>query len=82
MSRKGDSNVNCRILLHIEHSPDRFKVLPPLSELIAMKEGTKAEIMGGVWKLIKVVGAQDKEDGTMVRPIGGFEKVSLTREAC
>ncbi|ORX37757.1 chromatin remodeling-related protein [Kockovaella imperatae] len=75
VSRKGDVNVNCRILLHIEHSPDRFSVLSPLSDLIATKEGTKSEIMGAIWKLIKMVGAQDKEDGTIVRPVGGFEKI-------
>jgi SWI/SNF-related matrix-associated actin-dependent regulator of chromatin subfamily D len=29
-----------------------------------------------VWKLVKVAGAQDKDDGSVLRPIGGFEKAS------
>ncbi|WVF68489.1 hypothetical protein IAT40_003256 [Kwoniella sp. CBS 6097] len=73
--RRGDQNVNCRIILHLAHHPDRFKVLPPLAELISMNEGTRAEVVGAIWKLVKVVGAQDKEDGTIVRPIGGLEKL-------
>ena len=44
-----------------------------------MKEGTRSEIMGAVWKLVKVAGAQDKEDGTVVRPVGGFERVSVSK---
>lgn len=73
--RRGDSNVNCRVILHIAHSPERFKVLPPLADLISLKEGTRADVMSAVWKLVKVAGAQDKEDPTIIRPIGGFEKV-------
>lgn len=73
--RRGDANVNCRIAMHIAHSPERFKVLSPLAELIVMKEGTRAEVMSAVWKLVKVSGSQDKEDGTLVRPVGGMEKV-------
>ncbi len=74
--RRGDINVNCRIILHIQHYPERFKVLNPLGDLVAMKEGTRAEVMAGVWKLVKIAGAQDKEDSTIIRPIGGLEKVS------
>ncbi|OCF43839.1 hypothetical protein I317_02281 [Kwoniella heveanensis CBS 569] len=73
--RRGDQNVNCRIILHLAHHPDRFKVLSPLAELISMNEGTRAEVVGAIWKLVKVVGAQDKEDGTIVRPVGGLEKL-------
>ena len=58
VSRKGDVDVTCRIVLHIEHYPERFRVLPPLHDLIAMREGTRSEIMGAVWKLVKVAGAQ------------------------
>ncbi len=73
--RRGDVNVNCRIVLHIAHYPERFRVMPPLANLIAMKEGTRSDAMSAVWKLVKVAGAQDKEDGTIVRRVGGLEKV-------
>ncbi|BEI84199.1 hypothetical protein CcaverHIS002_0408030 [Cutaneotrichosporon cavernicola] len=73
--RRGDTNVKCRIVMHIAHSPERYKVLAPLSELISVREGSRAEIMAAVWQFIKAAGAQDKEDSTMVRPVGGLEKV-------
>ncbi|GMK59398.1 hypothetical protein CspeluHIS016_0800040 [Cutaneotrichosporon spelunceum] len=73
--RRGDTNVKCRIVLHIAHSPERYKVLTPLSDLISLREGSRAEIMAAVWQFIKSVGAQDKEDSTIVRPVGGLEKV-------
>lgn len=62
-------------MLHIAHSPERFKVISPLSELISMREGTRAEVMAAVWQLVKTSGAQDKEDPTIVRPVGGLEKI-------
>lgn len=73
--RRGDVNVDCRIVLHVAHYPERFRVLAPLDGLIFMKEGTRSDVMSAVWKLVKVVGGQDKEDGTMIRPVGGLEKV-------
>lgn len=73
--RRGDVNVDCRILLHVAHQPERFKVLPPLNDLIGVQEGTRSDVMSALWKLIKVAGAQDKEDATVIRPVGGLEKV-------
>ncbi|ODO08498.1 hypothetical protein L198_00228 [Cryptococcus wingfieldii CBS 7118] len=73
--RRGDQNVPCRITLHVSHYPERFKVLEPLKGLIAVHEATRAEVLSAVWKLVKVTGAQDKDDGTIVRPVGGLEKI-------
>jgi SWI/SNF-related matrix-associated actin-dependent regulator of chromatin subfamily D len=76
ISRRGDINIDCRILIHVDHSPERFRVLPPLANLIGLSEGTRSQIMSAMWKLVKVAGAQDKEDASVIRPIGGIEKVS------
>lgn len=73
--RRGDQDVNCRIVLHINHYPEKFRILPPLAEIIAMKEGTRAEAMSAVWKLVKTLGAQDKDDGSILKRIGDLEKV-------
>lgn len=73
--RRGDKNVKARVVIHIAHSPERFKVIPPLSDMISTREGTRAEIMAAVWQLVKTSGAQDKEDPTIVRPIAGLEKL-------
>lgn len=74
--RRGDKNVDCRLVLHINHFPERFRVMEPLAGLVGMKEGTRSEVMAGIWKLVKFTGAQDKEDGSVIRPTGGLEKVS------
>lgn len=75
--RRGDVNVECRILLHIAHQPERFKILAPLSDLIDLQEGTRSEVISALWKYVKVVGAQDKDDVTVIKPIGGLEKVRV-----
>ena len=49
--------------------------MQPLANLIALREGTRSDVMSAVWKFVKVAGAQDKEDGTILRPVGGLEKV-------
>ena len=77
MHRRGDKDVTSRIVLHIAHYPERFKVLSPLADLISLKEGTRSDVMNAFWKLVKVAGAQDKEDATIVHPVGGLEKVNI-----
>jgi len=72
--------VECRVVLHIDHFPQRFKVLEPLSSLVGTKEGTRAEVMASIWKLVKFTGSQDKDDGSILRPTGGLEKVSSPKQ--
>lgn len=73
ISRRGDANVNCRIVLHLASSPDRFRVLPPLADVLTIKEGTRAEIMAALWKFIKTSNAQDKQDPSIVKRIPALE---------
>ena len=63
------------MILHLDQYPDRFKVLSPLSELIGMVEGSRAEILSNVWKLVKTVSAQDRDDATKLLAVGGLEKL-------
>lgn len=73
--RRGDVNIPCRISLHIAHYPERYKVLEPLMGLIGLREGTRSEVMSALWKLVKTTSAQDKEDGTIIKAVGGLQKV-------
>lgn len=34
--------------------------------------------MSAMWKLVKIAGAQDKEDASVIRPVGGIEQVSCS----
>ena len=78
ISRRGDANIDCRILIHVAHSPERFRVLPPLANLVGLSEGTRSQVMSAMWKMVKVAGAQDKEDPSVIKPVGGIEQVSRT----
>ncbi|OWT38076.1 hypothetical protein J008_04410 [Cryptococcus neoformans] len=73
--RRGDANIPCRISLHIAHYPERYKVLEPLAGLVGLRESTRSEVMSALWKLVKTTGAQDKEDGTVIKAVGGLQKL-------
>jgi SWI/SNF-related matrix-associated actin-dependent regulator of chromatin subfamily D len=51
-------------------------VASPLAEIIGVKEESRAGVMSAVWKWVKTVGAQDKDDVTKLKVMGGLEKVS------
>jgi len=73
--------VEVRIILHLDQYPDRFKVLSPLAELIGMVEGSRSEVLSQVWKCIKTLGAQDRDDPTKLLAVGGLEKLMGKEQA-
>lgn len=54
IKRKGDVNVNARIILVPNYIPDKYKVGPGLSDLISLKLATKPHIITEMWNYIKV----------------------------
>lgn len=40
-----------------------------------MAEGTRNEALLALWKFIKLVGAQDRDDATRLLGVGGLERV-------
>lgn len=62
ISRRGESNVNVRIVLDPDYIPQKYKLSPMLSEILDMKLETKPQIIMGLWNYIKVHGLQDNED--------------------
>lgn len=76
--RRGDMAVNCRIIIRLDQFPDRFKVLSPLADMIGIKEESRGVIMSAMWKYVKTIGAQDRDDPTKLMPINGLEQVRLT----
>jgi SWI/SNF-related matrix-associated actin-dependent regulator of chromatin subfamily D len=61
--------------MHLDQYPDKFKVLPPLCDMIGIAEESRSVVLSAVWKFIKTVGAQDKDDVTKLLPVGGLQKV-------
>ncbi|KAI9310692.1 SWI/SNF and RSC complex subunit Ssr3 [Dichotomocladium elegans] len=61
INRKGDTNVNARIILDPEYIPQKYKLSPLLSELLDMKLDTKPQIVMALWNYIKKHSLQDAE---------------------
>lgn len=54
LKRKGDVNVNARIILVPDFNPNKYKVGSGLSELIMLKLATKPHVIMEVWNYVKV----------------------------
>ncbi|KIJ41033.1 hypothetical protein M422DRAFT_209501 [Sphaerobolus stellatus SS14] len=83
IKRKGDVSVMARVILHLKVTPDRFKLIEPLAEILDMKEDTRHGIITALWHYIKVNGLQDKVDRKIIRPdaklrpIIGLEQITF-----
>ncbi|KAG1245416.1 hypothetical protein G6F68_015067 [Rhizopus microsporus] len=60
-------NTNCRIILHLDHNPQRYKLSPALSDLLDAKVENKLQIVMGIWNYCKVHKLQDHEDKRIIR---------------
>jgi SWI/SNF-related matrix-associated actin-dependent regulator of chromatin subfamily D len=54
IKRKGDVNVNCKIILATDSNPQRYKLSPPLADLLDTKVDAKPQIVMGLWNYCKV----------------------------
>lgn len=53
ISRRGDMNVNARIILDPDYNPQKCKLSPMLADLLDMKLETKPQIVMALWNYIK-----------------------------
>ncbi|KAF8588121.1 SWI/SNF complex 60 kDa subunit [Ramaria rubella] len=68
IKRRGDVSVPARVILHLKRTPERYKLVEPLVEVLDMKEETRTGIITALWHYIKVNGLQDKVDRKIIRP--------------
>ncbi|ORE10749.1 Yip1-domain-containing protein [Rhizopus microsporus var. microsporus] len=66
VKRKGDTNVNVRIILVPDYTPQKFKLTPALSELTGLKLATKSHIVSELWNYIKLHNCQDAKDKRII----------------
>ncbi|KAI2626839.1 hypothetical protein GGS21DRAFT_263949 [Xylaria nigripes] len=60
--RSGDENLNITINLTRHEEPERYALSPELEEMLDMPEGTRQEIVMGVWEYIRMMGLQEDEE--------------------
>ncbi|KAI8879823.1 SWI/SNF and RSC complex subunit Ssr3 [Backusella circina FSU 941] len=75
IKRKGDVDVNARVILVPDYNPQKYKVSPGLSELITLKLATKPIIIMEVWNYIKQHKLQDDQDKRVIKSDEKLEKL-------
>ena len=75
--RTGDTQTRIRVLIHLEHYPEQYKVSPELSALLDIKEDSRIGVVTALWNYIKVNNLQDKVDRRIIRPDERLRSVRL-----
>ncbi|KIJ64303.1 hypothetical protein HYDPIDRAFT_112289 [Hydnomerulius pinastri MD-312] len=79
--RTGDQPTRIRMLMHLEQSPEQYKLSPELAHILAIKEESRIGVIQALWNYIKMNGLQDKVDRRRIRaddylrPIFGAETI-------
>ncbi|EGO02913.1 hypothetical protein SERLA73DRAFT_176377 [Serpula lacrymans var. lacrymans S7.3] len=79
--RTGDIPTKIRLIVHLEHFPEQYKVSPELGNVLGIKEESRLGVIQTLWNYIKINGLQDKVDRRRIRaddhlrPIFGGESV-------
>ncbi|TPX59521.1 hypothetical protein PhCBS80983_g02396 [Powellomyces hirtus] len=62
IKRKGDSDVPAKILIYLDHKPEKYKLSPPLAKLLDIHTDTAANIIIAMWQYVKFQKLQDPDD--------------------
>jgi len=65
--RTGDQPTKIRVVMHLEHFPEQYKVQPELANILGIKEESRIGVIQALWNYIKVQGLQDKVDRRVIR---------------
>ena len=75
--RGGDENANIIINLVRDEAQERFTLSPALAEIMDATEGTRAEVVTGIWEYIKTMGLQEDEEKRSFRCDGLLKEVDV-----
>lgn len=53
VKRKGDKEFTAMIRLEMNYVPEKFKLLPPLSEVLGIEVETRPRIISAIWQYVK-----------------------------
>ncbi len=68
-----------RIFIHLDNSPDKFKLSPDLAEILDIHTDTKPNIIMALWQYVKTYKLQDPEDKRAVNCNEALLKVGIER---
>lgn len=75
--RKSDENINVTVNLFRDENPERFKLSPPLAELLGTEEDDRGGILMGIWIYVKANNLQEDEDSRKIRCDAQLKAVRL-----
>lgn len=76
IKRSGDQPVKTRIILHMDHQPEKYEIAEPLSQLLGIKEDTRIGVISQMWAYIKRNNLLDKEDRRVIKADENLKTVS------
>ncbi|KND03228.1 uncharacterized protein SPPG_02282 [Spizellomyces punctatus DAOM BR117] len=62
IKRKGDSDVNAKILIYLDHKPEKVKLSTSLSKLLDIHTDTPTNVIMALWQYVKSQKLQDPDD--------------------
>ncbi|KAH7924416.1 SWI/SNF complex 60 kDa subunit [Leucogyrophana mollusca] len=65
--RTGDQPTRIRIVIHLEQTPEQYKVSSELGNILGIKEDSRIGVIHTLWNYIKIHGLQDKVDRRRIR---------------
>lgn len=73
--RKGDQNMNAKVILQLKEYPNKFKLSPPLAKLLALDEETKPGVVVALWQYIRFHRLQDLDEKRLIKCDGPMREV-------
>jgi len=77
LRRRGDTTTRVRILLHIDHTPERCNVESSLADVLNVRQGSRTEVISSLYQYIKLHGLQDKGDRRGVKLDDALRRAGL-----
>ncbi|CAA6659915.1 unnamed protein product [Spirodela intermedia] len=83
IKRKGDKEFTAGIRLEMNHIPEKFKLSPPLMEVLGIEVDTRARVIAGIWHYVKARKLQNPSDPSFfacdppLRKVFGEEKMKF-----
>ena len=63
---RGDRDTRAKIILRVDHQPERYKLSPGLSSLLGMDLETRPRVIAALWQYVKLHELLDADDATTV----------------
>lgn len=76
IKRRGDQATKARIILHLDHIPEKYGISEPLAQLLGIKEDSRAGIITHMWAYVKQNNLLDKEDRRVIKADAYLKEVS------